>query len=782
LLSDPAVCLVTLTGTGGVGKTRLLMRIVDEMAADFRNGICFVSLASIGDPGLVATTIAQALNVREHRDEALLDRVTRAIGGEPLLLVLDNFEQVVDAAPFVTDLLTRCDRLKIVVSSRVRLRLNGEWEYVVAPLPSSPGADRDRPAGDRSGQPPPAAVQLFVERAQAVSPDFALTEANAPAVAAICARLDGLPLAIELAATRIKVLSPQAMLARLEQRLPLLSTGPRNAPARQRTMRDAIAWSYDLLGPAERIVFQRLSAFAGEFSLDAAEAVLPSGEAADAGKGPALPAAGMLDLLASVAEHSLIRPVTTHEGIGVDDLRFKVPETVRAYAQERLAASGEEPRVRQRHAAWFLALAERAEARLEREVNAAWLDHLEIEHGNLREVLLWTTAPNTGPRPERDTPPGALSPPGAGDPAPADLGLRLAGALWLFWYFHSHLSEGRYWLTRALAASTLQTADRAKALVGLGTMTHAQGDEAAALRHLTEGLALWRALGDAWGTAFALSVRGTLAEDDGSYTEATSFFREAHDLFASTGDRANVVATLYHLGVVAYGQGNNEQAAANCEEALAISRAQRDPWVMANALAYLGLIRCGQHDLAAAAIALDEALALYRQIGNTERIAEVFRRFAVLAVARGDPARAIRLFAAADSLATPIGSTEALPERTAYVRAASAARLALDAEAVATATAIGHGLTLEQATTDARSANDDPGVIESVAPSPPSRLSARQLEILLLLAEGHSDRAIADLLFISHRTVSGHVASILGKLELPSRTAAAAFAIRHGLV
>jgi non-specific serine/threonine protein kinase len=443
-------------------------------------------------------------------------------------------------------------------------------------------------------------------------------------------------------------------------------------------------------------------------------------------------------------------------------------ETIREYALERLEASGEAEAIRHAHAAACLALAERADAGTAHEMESIWLDRLEADHDNMRAALAWALAP------ERE-------------PAAGRLGLLLAASLWHFWFYHSHLSEGRRWLERALMAGAgAPDSARAKALVGLGTLVHSQGDEPRAVALLSEGVALSRKLGDPWSTAFALTVQGNLAEDGGRYDEAAALFAEAHGLFAGTGDRANVAVTLYHLGVVAYGQGDLARAEARCEEALALGRQLDDSWNIANALAYLGLIRSDQGDVAGAATALGEALTLYLRIGITERVAEVLRRVAVLAGARGESVRALRLFAAAETLAERIGAAQALPERAAYERAITAARRDFAIDAFAAAWAAGRALSPEQAVAEARDV-----IVKALAPqsapnakAPPSSagLSPRELDVLRLLVQGRTDREIAEALFIAPRTAQTHVANLFAKLGVNARAEAAAVAVRRGLV
>ena len=370
--------LLTLTGPGGVGKTRMALALAAELAPEFADGVAWVELAPVRDPDLVAAAVARALGVHETGDQPVAEALVAFIANRRLLLVLDNLEHVLAAAPLVAQLLAAGPQLTVLATSRARLRLRGEQELPIPPL-AVPGTDETQPPLE--GLAGVAAIRLFTERAQEVLPDFALTAENAAAVAGICRRLEGLPLALELAAARIKLLPPAALLSRLERRLPLLSGGARDLPHRQQTMRDAIAWSHDLLTADEQAVFRRLAVFVGGFTLEAAEDV--------GGRPPFPPSAAhpsVLDLVGSLSDQSLLRPVTGVTG----EPRFAMLETIREYAGECLLASGEEDATRHAHAACFLALAERAEPELTGPAQTAWLDRLEVEHDNLREALGWS--------------------------------------------------------------------------------------------------------------------------------------------------------------------------------------------------------------------------------------------------------------------------------------------------------------------------------------------------------------------------------------------------------
>ncbi|MDP9369539.1 MAG: AAA family ATPase, partial [Chloroflexota bacterium] len=497
LLRSDHVRLVMLIGPGGVGKTRLALRLAGDLAADF-DEVAFVGLSSLLDPVLVVPTVAQAFGVREVAGRPLSETLAHALRERHLLLVLDNFEQVVTAASDLTALLARCPRLTILVTSRASLRVRAEYEHPVAPLPLSQ-------AGVEAGMPSPA-VALFVERARSVRPEFDLTDANARTVAEICRRLDGLPLAIELAAARVKVLSPQALLARLTDRLRLLTGGARDLPDRQQTMRGAIAWSHDLLVPEEQVLFRRLAVFAGGFTLEAAEAVVPA--AGDLG-------IDVLEGVASLVDKSLVRR-TERPG---DEPRFGMLETVREYARDRLAESDEQAAVQSRHLGWCLALAEAAEPELRSAGQGTWLGRLETEHDNVRAALTWA---GEGVEPESRA-----------------LGLRLAASLYTFWFVRSHWAEGREWLEELLRTDDSRpSAARAKALFVAGLLAFAAGDPAAAAARHEESLGMARAVGSRTVEALALYGLGDAARLQGDASEAGRCYEAALALFQDLDDRA----------------------------------------------------------------------------------------------------------------------------------------------------------------------------------------------------------------------------------------------------
>jgi non-specific serine/threonine protein kinase len=761
LLLDPATRLLTLTGPGGVGKTRLALQVLARVQAAFDDQVLFVTLASISDPALVAPVIARTLELREEGELPLLDRLVGVLRLRPLLLVLDNFEQVIEAAPFVAELLSGCPDLKVLSTSRIALRVEGEQEYLVPPLSLPAPADTTLEGALAS-----EAVTLFVQRAHAARPDFRLTADNAPIVIQICRHLDGLPLAIELAAVRSKLLSPRALLARLEQRLEILTSGARNQPERLQTMRNAIRWSYSLLDPVLRQLFCQLSVFASGWTLDAAEAVV------DTRLQHTLDG-GLLGSLGQLVDHSLIVVVDQpdpfadftlrHEGLRAgSEPRFRMLETIRAFGLEQLADTGEELAARSQHAAWCLALARASVHGIATSEAQGWVLRLELEHDNIRAALAWLIE-------RRD----------------AETAQSLVAPLRIFWHLHTHLSEARAWATRACAIGGSGETRAAALLTGAWfAWTQDDFDEAAALN--AEALEIWEEAGDTTGIAHAHYLSALLDMELGDYDRATPLLEDAVAVFRQVDDRIWTPVALNSLGFASYQQGDAERAERYFEEALQIYRRIGGRWDEALPLTNLARIARNRGDYIAATRLYLAALDVHWRFGEKAGIAGALRGLATIAAIGGQPEGAARLFAAAAALRESIGVLLPATGRDSQDRAIATLRAAMPAATFAAAWESGRSLGVEQAVAEARALAE--ALVETAGATSTERdlprqegLTARELEVLRLLVEGLSDREIADALFIGQRTVSTHVANILGKLDLSTRTAAASYAVRHGL-
>jgi predicted ATPase/DNA-binding CsgD family transcriptional regulator/DNA-binding XRE family transcriptional regulator len=759
LLAESANRLLTLTGPGGSGKTRVAIAVATRLTDAFTDGATFVGLAALTDPHLVVPTIAQTLDVREAAEQPLLRRLIAALRSSELLLVLDNCEHVLEAAPEIAALLEACPRLTVLATSRAPLRLSGEHEYPIPPLalPDEDGNEKRGagcPMGEgRRGIEQSPAVRLFIVRAEAVAPDFALTEANRAMVAEIVRRLDGLPLAIELGAARVKLFPPAILLARMERRLPLLTGGPRDAPQRQRTLRDAIAWSYDLLAPDAQTLFRRLAVFTGGLTLEAAQAVAAT----------SAPEPEVAEGLAALVDASLVG----RTGDETDtEPRFSMLETVREFGLEALAASGEEARVRAAHAAYYLDLAEHAAWDLERGQAHRWLAILAVEQDNLRAALEWLEH--------------------AGEP---EAFLRLARSLWVFWLFRGPYGEGRAWLERALVRGIdAPPSQRRQALFGVGLLAVNQGDVDRAETCFRESLAITQSQDDVEGTVYGWHGLGEVAMHRRQFSQATEHFAEALAWTHRLADRAwagvNAGMALSHLGACAYAMNDLPLAASRFAEALSVQRVVGDRWGIGFSLAGVAFVARDQGQEERALTHLFEALTLFRDLGDRWMLAHVLEGLAGIA-ATWQPERAARLLGAAAALREASG----LPVEPAYLasheRAAAATRAALGDAAFAAACSAGAGLSLERALAEATSVVP-PRPVAAIATSSrqgtPFDLTPRELDVLRLLAEGRSDKEIGAALLISHRTVMIHVSRILAKLAVPSRALAAGEAARRGLL
>ncbi len=762
------VRLLTITGPGGVGKTRLALAVAADLAAAFPDGVWFVDLAPLREPALVLSVIARALDVWEAGGQPVLDRLLTSLRAHRALLVLDNFEQVLPAATDLAALLAACPALTLLVTSREPLRLRWERVRPLAPL-ESPDPAR---LPDLDGLAALPAVALFVGRARAVRPDFALTADNAAAVAAVCARLDGLPLALELAASRISLLSPHALLARLDPRLPLLRWAAPDLPARQRTLRATIDWSYDLLSPAQQTLFRRLSAFAGGWSLDAAGAVTMA-DAPDASK-----ALDVLDGMGTLVDKGLVATMEDADGAP----RFRMLETIRDDAAERLEASGEADSVRRRHADWYLALAERAGPRWSGPEQRAWLARLEGESANLRAALRWSV-----------------------EHGAAETEARLCAALWQFW-IRGHLGEGQRWMEGALTrAGAVPAAIRARLCNGAASVALPRGDYERAEALYGEALALRQSLGDAEGVAYALNNLGMAATERGGLARAAPLLDESVSCFRALGNAHGLAFALDNLGRVLAYQGRDAPATALLEESLALWRSMGNAQGVAETLSGLGPITTRRGDHARAVALHQEGLTLLWELGNERRLmASHIEGLAAVAAARGRAGHAARLWGMAVELRDRVGAPLAPVDRDAFDRAVDAARERLGAERFTAAWARGRAVSPEAVSVAARTIGEEvlriPADTRAARPiagvpgwqkEPPSSsavtgagplLSARECEVLRLLVEGRSNKAIAETLFITERTAKFHLTSIFRKLGADNRTQAVALAHRRNLL
>jgi predicted ATPase/DNA-binding XRE family transcriptional regulator len=675
LLLQQEVRLLTLTGPGGVGKTRLAIDAAAEVVEAFPHGAIFIDLAPLTDPALVLATIARTLGVRDSGETPLMERLIASLQGPRLLVVLDNVEHLVAAGADLAHLLAACAGLTVLATSRQPLHLRVERVYPVAPL-ALPDL-RSLPRLDELGRVP--AIELFVRRAEAARPTFALTAANARAVAEIAVRLDGLPLAIELAAARIKILSPDELLARLERRLPLLTGGANDLPARLRTLRATIEWSYALLPPVEQAVFRQLAVFAGGCILETAEAVAGriTNRTHHTAAIPAAPstAFALLDTLASLVDKNLLRAIEQPDDDSDRDVsRFGMLETIREYGLDLLAAAGEEVEVRGLHAAWCLTLAEQAEPELRGPEQAQWLARLDAEHDNLRAALSWALS-------QRD----------------AATALRLAGALRRFWTIRGHYAEGRRWLDQALALDDVPPAVRARALLAAGSIAYSQGDYEQAAAHCEEALALYRVLGDLAGVAAAYRLLGMVVESLGDRERSAALEEEALRLYRVLGDRSGIGGMLNSIGLATLDRGDCERAAVLLEEALALARESGTSSSIAvalNNLAFVALVQ-GHYERATARQA--EALELYRLQGHQEGLAHCYENFASIAAGRNEPVRAARLAGAAEALRVRIGAPGRPSDRDFNERHFAKARAQFGEAAFDSAWAEGRAMSPEEA-------------------------------------------------------------------------------------
>ncbi len=815
-LAKPGIRLVTLVGPAGVGKTRLAIQVAAEVAPGFSDGAHFVDLSNVTDVAAVLPTVAGALGIREEAGRPIAASLSDALSPLHLLLVLDNVEHLVAAAPNLADLLAVCPGLHIMATSRGRFRVRAEHVVPVQPLVTPGTNSRGRRLDEIAATP---AVALFLDRATAADPSFGLTEENAADIAEICYRLDGLPLAIELAAARIGVLTPRALLARLDHRLPLLVAGAPDLPARQRTLQDAIAWSVNLLPPDERDIFARVSVFAGGFTLEAAEEV-----AGDVGSDGASPE--FLDAIGSLIDKSLL----THTRSRTDDSRYGLLQTVREYGQLLLAQQGATDDTRLRHARWCAALVAEAARHLTGPEQGRWLDILEVEVDNVRAGLDWATH--------------------SADPEVRTLALRLATDLWRFWVSRGDLSEGRDRLERAIAAAEPGSAGLIQAHQNSGNLSLDLGDYAQARRGYEISFDLSTAANDTAGIARALNGLGLVAGYVGEFERASAHHAEALALRRNLDDPVGLGNSLTNLGNMAKITGSLEESFALLDEALTVRRAHGDTGAVAYALLNLADLYQIKGNLASARAHLDQSHALFATVGDKLGLGYTNHLEGSISLDADNPARAARAFAEALQLRRELsdsrGITEsieglaevaatiaksdpdiarsgasllgasatlrstigAIPEpfhqdRLDRANALLAEHLGADAKAAAAsgmrlsrseaiATALDLATQIERWAAENSAASAAASSAAAVPAGQPARraagqslpngLSAREVDVLRLVATGMTNAEVADQLFLSPRTIHAHLHRIFGKIGVSSRAAATRFAMEHGLV
>jgi non-specific serine/threonine protein kinase len=753
--------LLTLIGVGGCGKTRLARQVAAELVSTqiFEDGVWWVELAALNDPALVPHEVAQTLGVRETFDQPVIASLIDYLADRQLFLVLDNCEHLLVAcAQLVEKLLLASPQLKILATSREPLGMLGETTFLVPSL-SFPERAHSPLASDMERY---DALALFVSRAQSVMPAFALTEQNASAILQVCRRLDGIPLAIELAAARVNVLTVEQIAARLNDRFTLLTaSNPTAVLPRHQTLRATIDWSYDLLSEKERVLFRRLAVFASGFTLEAAEAICA---------GDDIERIEILDGLARLVSRSLV----IAEILEQREARYHLLETIRQYAFNLLRESGDENKLRDRHLQWYLVLAEEARLQWRGPKQKELFDQLETEHDNLRAALEWSKL-ETGL---------------------AETGLRLGSALWRFWEIHDHLREGLQHLTDLLTLpqALAHTTARARALYGASYLAMMQGlesDYTASETWMQESLSIARELNEPQLIAYGIYGLGIIARFRGDNDRAEELLTESLGLFRQLGERVGTYISLFNLAEAATARGDYERAHTLHEESLALKRAQGDEWSIANSLMSLAVVARHQGKYDRPLDLLNESLALFQKIGDTANIALCLREFSAMSAIQGHSQFAVQLYAAADTVLEALGYPSSHVYRAESSHPLAKVHSRMGEARFNAAWESGHALTLDQAVEQARGLRLSLKEKIDLHPLHVSgtegqtllvSLNERELEVLHLIAEGFSNQEIAERLVIALSTVKWHINNLFGKLNVHSRTQAVAQAKELGLL
>jgi predicted ATPase/DNA-binding CsgD family transcriptional regulator/transcriptional regulator with XRE-family HTH domain len=832
LLLRPETRLLTLTGAGGVGKTSLGLQIATNLLDIFVDGVYFVSLASISEVDLVLYTIAQTLGFGEAGKQSPLELLKDNLRGKELLILIDNFEQVAAAAPLLEELIATCPKLKLLVTSRTVLHSRNEQEFPVPPL-ALPNL-KNLPGVEELSR--FAAVSLFIQRSQVAKPDFRMNNSNAHAIAAICVHLDGLPLAIELAAAWIKLLPPQTLLARLGPRSEILTNRGRNVPIRQQTLRNTLIWSYNLLDAQEQWLFRILSIFVSGCTLEAIEVICNSLDSTTK---------NILGTTISLIDKNLLQQIEQVKGVP----RLMMMATIREYGLECLASHGQVEVTRRAHALYYLKLVEEIEPKLVGVEQQSWFEVLEREYENLQAALHWSV--------ER----GEL-----------EIALRLGGALWRFWLVRGYVSEELLWLEQAIQGiKEVKASVRAKALISAGALAYHRGDIVRAMSFCRESLALFQDLGEIQGVAYSLHRLGLIASQSSDYSAAQSLEEEALQLFKEVGDKAGIAYSLTDLAYVAMDQGEFVRARSLAEEGLALFRSLGDKrgivysllrlgrvyyfsqedqvrayalaeeaqkiakeisykWGVASSLGLLGQLTLNQGDISRARSLLEDALVIRRELGDRwgiawglyslgwvefnqsnysaakalfeecfmvlrelndmELMASVLEALGGVVSSQGDPTWAAQLWGAAESLRETINAPITPVNRETYERFVAAARAKLSKKDFSEAWAVGRTMAPGQAiiahgqTKALNSILSAPILSPTTVPSStfPAGLTAREVEVLRWVASGLTDGQVAEKLTVSPRTVSTHLRSIYNKLGVNSRSGATRFAVEQHLI